>query len=306
MRLARDQHRIDDRAEVVDHEVAHHLDLAGVAVDLDLGDVAAVGERERRIVRDVADVERLRHVGRQAEARAQLVGQLEDADAAVGAGDGEAAARELDVDGRGFEHMGRDLLALLDQLVAGLEEGLAGDQRRLRAAGAAAHLELVGIALQQAEALERDAELAAQHLGEGRGVALAVVERAAQHGDRAVGLEADAAILLGRRPGDLEIGADAAAAQLVARRALGLALVEALPVGGDQRLVEHGGELARIVVHARRRLVGHLRRARCGCAAAARPGRCPSRAPPCRSGAPCSSCPRAGRRRDRRRSAWCW
>src|SRR6266404_5504243 len=86
--------------------------------------------------------------------------------------------------------MGRDLLALLDQLVAGLEEGLARNQRRLRAARAAAHLELVGIALQQLEALERDAELVAQHLGEGRGVALAVVERAAQHGDRAVGLAA--------------------------------------------------------------------------------------------------------------------
>jgi len=58
--------------------------------------------------------------------------------------------------------MGRDLLALLDQLVAGLEKGLARDQRRLRAAGAAADLELVGIALQQAEALEREAELVAQ------------------------------------------------------------------------------------------------------------------------------------------------
>ena len=45
---------------------------------------------------------------------------------------------------------------------------------------------------------------------------------------------------------------------LLRARALGLALVEALPVGGGQRLVEHGGELARIVVHARRRLVGHL------------------------------------------------
>ena len=40
--------------------------------------------------------------------------------------------------------------------------------------------------------------------------------------------------------------------------ALGLALVEALPVGRLQCLVEHGGELAGIVVHGRRRLVGHL------------------------------------------------
>ncbi len=57
----------------------------------------------------------------------------------------------------------RDLLALLDQDVAGFEEGLARDQRRLRPTGAAADLELVGIALQQAEALEGDAGLLAQH-----------------------------------------------------------------------------------------------------------------------------------------------
>ncbi len=189
-----------------------------------------------------------------------------------------SARAKLDVDGRRFQHVGGDLLALLDHLVAGLEEGLAGDQRRLRAAGAAADFELVGIALQQAEAGHRDAELAAQHLGERRGVALAVVERAAQHGDGAVGLEAHAAIFLGRRSGDLEVGADAAAAQLVLRAALGLALVEALPVGGCQRLVEHGGELAGIVVHGRRRLVGHLRGRDSGCGGAARPCRCPSRA----------------------------
>jgi hypothetical protein len=125
---------------------------AGVAVDLDLGDVAAVGKRERRIVRDVADVERLRQVGRQFQAAAQFVDQFQDADAAVCAGNGEATARELDVDHRSLEHVRGDLLALLDQLVAGLEESLAGDQRRLRAAGAAAHLELVAVALQQAEA----------------------------------------------------------------------------------------------------------------------------------------------------------
>src|SRR5204863_8542132 len=101
-------------------------------------------------------------------------------------------------------------------------------------------------------------ELSAQHLGERRGMALAVIERARQHGDGAVLLEADAAIFLARRPGDLEILADAAAAQLVARRALLFAPVEALPVGRDQRLVEHRAKLARIVVHARWRLVRHL------------------------------------------------
>ena len=45
MALALDQQRIDDRAEVVDHRVLHDLDDAGVGIDLDLGDVAAVGDR---------------------------------------------------------------------------------------------------------------------------------------------------------------------------------------------------------------------------------------------------------------------
>src|SRR5471032_763242 len=151
-----------------------------------------------------------------------------------------------------------DLLGLLDQLVAGFEEGLRGDQRRFGTASAAADLELVGIALQQAKALEWETGMRGQHLGEGRGVTLAVVERAAQHGDGAVVLEADAAIFLAGRARDLEILADAATAQLAVLGALDLALLEAVPVRDGQRLVEDRGELARIVIHARRRLVWHL------------------------------------------------
>ena len=232
MRLARDQHRIDDRAEVVDHEVAHDLDHAGVAVDLDLGDVAAVGKGERRVVRDVADVERLRHVGRQLQAAAQLVGEFEDADAAVGAGDDEAAAGKLDVDGRRPRARGRRSAC----------PARSACRRPRGRPGCATSADFeppvppptLSWSLSPCSRRKRSngmPSLLAQHLGEGRGVALAVVERAAQHGDGAVGLEADAAIFLGRRPRDLEIGADAAAAQLVARRALRPALVEALPVG---------------------------------------------------------------------------
>ena len=80
--------------------------------------------------------------------------------------------------------------------------------------------------------------LVGQHLGEGRPVALAVVERAGDDGDVAVGLEADAAHLLHRRRRDLEIVADADAAQLAARLALCLARGEARDVGELQRLVE--------------------------------------------------------------------
>ncbi len=51
--LTLDQQRIDQGAEVVDHVVAHDLDDAGVGIDLDLRDVAAVGERRRRRLVDV-------------------------------------------------------------------------------------------------------------------------------------------------------------------------------------------------------------------------------------------------------------
>jgi hypothetical protein len=44
MDLALEQHRVEHGADVVDHAVAHDLDLAGLRVDLDLADVAAVGE----------------------------------------------------------------------------------------------------------------------------------------------------------------------------------------------------------------------------------------------------------------------
>ena len=125
-----------------------------------------------------------------------LLGELHDPDRAVGAGDDEASLRELDVGGRRFEHVRGDLLALLDHLGGGFHDRGAAVHDRFRAAGAAAGEQLVAVALQQADALERNAELLAQHLRERRGVALAVIERAGDDGDGAVGLEADAAHLL--------------------------------------------------------------------------------------------------------------
>ena len=135
---------------------------------------------------------------------------------AVGAGDHEAAVVELDVAGRGFERVRGDLLALLDHLGGGFDDRHAGVHHRARAAGAAAGEQLIAVALQEPDALERNAELLAQHLRERRGVALAVIERAGDDGDGAVGLETDAAHLLVGGRGDFEIAADADAAQLAA------------------------------------------------------------------------------------------
>ena len=201
------------------------------------------GIGRRRAVADVLDVERLRPVGRQLHAAgADLVGQLHDADRAVGAGDDELAVLELDVAGRGFERVRGDLLALLDHLGGGFDDRLAGIHHRARAAGAAAGDQLVAVALEEADLLERHAELLAQHLGERRGVALAVVERAGADGDAAVGVEADAAHLLVGGRGDFEIAADADAAHAAALLALALALVEALPVGASSACSQDAGK----------------------------------------------------------------
>jgi hypothetical protein len=86
---------------------------------------------------------------------------------------------------------------------------------------------------------------------------LAVIERAGDDRDIAIGLKADAAHLLRRRPGDFEIVADAAAAQQTARPALGLACRKSVPIGVPYGSVEHSGKLAAVIGRPVGRLVRH-------------------------------------------------
>src|SRR5262249_58295157 len=89
--------------------------------------------------------------------------------------------------------------------------------------GAAAGEQLVAVGLQQAYALERNPELLAQHLRERRGVPLAIIERAGDDGDGAVGFETDAAHLLARGRRDFKKAAHAEPAHLSALAALAFA-----------------------------------------------------------------------------------
>ena len=143
-----------------------------------------------------------------------------------------------------------DLLAALDHHFRGLDQRRADEHHRARTAGAAAEGHAVAVALHQADAVERNAEHVGQHLREGRGVALAVIERAGDDGDRAVFLEVDAAHFLAGRGGHFEIAADAEAAQLAVLLAVALALLEAGIVGELQRLLEHAEEIAAVIGHA--------------------------------------------------------
>src|SRR5262245_40185920 len=128
-----------------------------------------------------------------------------------------------------------DLLALLDHLGSRLHDRSAAVHDRFRAAGTATRQELVAVALQEANAFERNAEPVAQYLREGRRVSLPVVERAGDDRDGAVRFEADAAHFLAWRRGDLEEASDAKPAKLPALAALAFAAREALHVRGLER-----------------------------------------------------------------------
>ena len=87
--LALDDHRVEHVAAVVDRRVGDEIDVAGVGIDLDLGDVAAVGKRQRRVGLVLG-----------VEAFAHLLGaarRLEQRNVAVGADHFEAAVAVLDV-----------------------------------------------------------------------------------------------------------------------------------------------------------------------------------------------------------------
>src|SRR6516164_7744889 len=230
MRLAVDQRRVDHDAEIVDEGIANDVDRAGLRVDLDLGDVAAVRKGRGRAVADVLYVKALRQPGRQFQPGMELFGQFHQTDRAVGPNYREPARAKFDVGDRRLQHMRGDLSTLLDDLLARLDDRRAARHHRFRAAGAAAGDQRVAVTLQQADFAERDAEPWRQDLGEGRSMTLTVVEGAGDDRDRAVGLEADAAHFAARRAGQFEIVADAAAAQPPPRPTLRPPRGKAVPI----------------------------------------------------------------------------
>ena len=190
-------------------------------------------------------------------------------DRLVGAGDPELAVLELDVGFGRLHQVGRDLLALVDDLVAGVDHGLAADRQRARAVGAHADRGLVGVAVDDVDVLVGHAQLLGDHLRQGGLVALAVAVGAGHHLHLAGVGEADLRALPQadagaerahhRRGGDaagLDVAGEADAAQLAAPLGLGLARREAGIVGELQRLVERRLVVADVVHQRHGRLVG--------------------------------------------------
>ena len=114
---------------------------------------------------------------------------------------------EHDVVGVGLERVGGQLPGLVDEADRRLVHGRAAELQRARAHGALAALDEVGVAVHEADALHRDAELVAGEGGERGGVALPVRRAAGVDGGRAVGLHLDLGELLAglRTGGDLHV-----------------------------------------------------------------------------------------------------
>ena len=99
MDLAVNNERIDGAADVVDRGVVDELDGAGLWVDFDLADLAAV--RETRLGDGLVAFSRERalQIGRQIGALGGGARHVEQTDRMVGALHGEASVLEFDVSG---------------------------------------------------------------------------------------------------------------------------------------------------------------------------------------------------------------
>ena len=125
-----------------------------------------------------------------------------------------------------------------------------------RAVAAAADRHLVGVALHEADVLERHAEPFGHHLRVDGLVALAVRVRAGDDGEHAARIEAQHHAVVEHR-GFFEEIADAAAAQLAVLLQFRRALGKTVPVGELEAFVHHTDEIAAVVGDAGLHLVRH-------------------------------------------------
>ena len=237
----------EEPTDVVDRGVAHHAHDAGLGIDLDLGDVAAVGEGHLRRDELRGAVERAPRLPR----------EVEEPDRAVGAPHPEAAVGKLHVERRGLEPLGREPPALVDRRLARERHGAAGHHQRAGGDARGAGGDLVAVALDQADRGRVDAELLRDEARVRRQVALPHRLHARAHGHGAVGLEAKIHRLVEDAARHLEEAAEADPAEPPGALGGGAARREALPVGERKRLVEHRLELAAVVHLPVHRAIGH-------------------------------------------------
>jgi len=112
----------DHGADIVDDDVLDDLKRAGIRIDLELADMAAVGIGEIGRRKRAGLVEPAFEPRRQIGGAKRRLGHLGQGDMAVGAGDGEIAFGELDIGLRRFEQVGGDAPALAMILSAAIHK----------------------------------------------------------------------------------------------------------------------------------------------------------------------------------------
>ncbi len=241
--------RIDATSDVVDRCVARDAYIAGLGIDLHLAGGAAVGEY--RFVHLVVGHHRdaVLQVGRQIMI-GRVLRELEEIEGEIAVARAETAVGEFDLIRIGVEHHRGDLLAPGDQIGKGLRKHGGGVAHGASGMRAAAHLHHVGVAENDAHALDRQPHEVRHHLREARFVALAARLRADDDVDIAFRPHRDARLLVRRSDGGLDVIGEPAAEQLAARFGLAAALLEARPVGELHRPVHVLLVVAAVVVHA--------------------------------------------------------
>ena len=188
-------------------------------------------------------------------------GKLREIDADIGAGDRVAPGGVDKIGGRRFQRFGREITCFVQRFFGRhLQRRAAGEERAARRT-AEAHA-AVGVALFDADALDRHVEGVHRQLRVARGNALAHGHGGGVDLDEAVGCDVHRhALFEHARTRPLQEGGQAAATQLAARLRRRTARVETGPVGKCEATVHHALELA-AVNHLRHGVgVGHLLRA---------------------------------------------
>ena len=235
--LPLDEQGVDDPAAVVHHHVTQQGDLPGLGIDLDHGDVCAVGEGHVHGVEEIGLVEARRHAPRQVVAEMRLarhVGEGHGPGFAVRGGEihahpppedgvdhlvldllagvcgrrdypqsvrgAENAVLEGEVLGTPLELMGGDLPGLVQELASRLVDGRAADRHGARVEGAGPERHGLGVALHDLDLVGRQTQHVGRDLGEARRVALPGAHRPGEDGRATVGVDDHAGALVAGPP----------------------------------------------------------------------------------------------------------
>src|SRR5215831_3664285 len=134
MDLALEQERVDGASEIVDDGVALDCHDAGIGVDLDLDDVAAVGEGLSWRYAVVRRIEPWLHARRQLRGIARRLRNRENIETEIGAGHAEYPIGKTYVLRRDLQKVRSELRAFVDNSASRLEKRRARDGKRTRTA----------------------------------------------------------------------------------------------------------------------------------------------------------------------------